>query len=178
MPTSFCRRATLKNVEMFLTLFDDFWRFLTFFDVAPFCRPLSRSVNSEAWSHPNFEKQKRSSRSEKAIVGATELLSEFQGILGAALGIALTTWVIRKPNSWSHSQSDSQNWLEAFISAQILGALFSKLGWSLPQIHSLIHSFVRSFIHSFIHSFSVCNGAGPINVTRAMVEKRFTKLGF
>ena len=36
------------------------------------------------------------------------------------------------PYSRSNSRSDSRNWLDAKISAQILGAFFSKLGW-LPR---------------------------------------------
>ena len=61
-----------------------------------------------------------------------------QGILGATLGMALTTWVMWKPYSRSNSRSDSRNWLDARILAQILGIFFSKLGWSL-QARILFH---------------------------------------
>ena len=42
-----------------------------------------------------------------------------------------------KPYSRSNSRSDSRNWLDAKVSAQILGAFFSKLGW-LPRKYEKI----------------------------------------
>ena len=47
-----------------------------------------------------------------------------------------------KPYSRSNSRSDSRNWLDAKISAQILGAFFSKLGWS-PRARVMISKRVR-----------------------------------
>ena len=51
----------------------------------------------------------------------SEQLSEFRGILGASLGMALTTWFMWKPYSRSNSRSDSRNWLDAKSSAQMRG---------------------------------------------------------
>ena len=52
----------------------------------------------------------------------------FRGILGATLRMALTTYFMWKPYSRSNSRSDSRNWLDAKISAQILGAFYFKIG--------------------------------------------------
>ena len=86
--------------------------------------------SQKAGNHPNLKKEEETLSEWKRPF--SEQLSEFQGILGAILGMGL-----RRPNlcenpySRGNSRSDSRNWLDAKISAQILGAFFSKFGWCL-----------------------------------------------
>ena len=60
----------------------------------------------------------------------------------------------------SDSRSDSRNWLGAKISAQILGAFFSKLGWS-PSARIVIRGHEASKGPKGIH-LSELSGSGPL----------------
>ena len=96
---------------------------------------------SEAWGPSQFWEKKKSSLSEKAIVGA---LGEFRGILGAALGIRNSIIGIRN-SILGMAFHDLSNMKTISLGATpgaipgidgkpicpcILGALFQELGWS------------------------------------------------
>ena len=80
-----------------------------------------------------------------------------------------------KPYSRSNSRSDSRNWLDAKISARILGAFFSKLGRAPENLHSG-GLFVCVCVFFLFHFFALRSWRPSKEVPKPQPTKMFRKV--